>query len=120
MSAIAFDTLQFAKRLRTLGMTDSHAELFAEAQKEAITSAVETVLATKTDLEALELRLTSLLCAVTVRLNGTSHVKRKTTPTLYRTGYIGGHRHRHRPMAKDIPGLPICILPAQDGANRYT
>ncbi|OGR06967.1 MAG: hypothetical protein A2511_17280 [Deltaproteobacteria bacterium RIFOXYD12_FULL_50_9] len=61
MTAITFDTLQFAKRMRTLGMTDSQAELFAEAMKEAITSAIESLLATKNDLGELELRLTKLI-----------------------------------------------------------
>lgn len=61
MTTTTFDTLQFAKRLRTLGLTEPQAEIFAEAQKEAINSAVETVLATKGDLGDLELRLAKLI-----------------------------------------------------------
>ncbi len=51
--AITFDTLAFAKRLKSSGFTEQQAEALAEVQGEII----EERLATKQDLEALRLAL---------------------------------------------------------------
>ena len=53
MTAIAFDTLKFAKRLKEGGFTDQQAETLAQAEAEFI----EQNLATKRDLKDLEIAL---------------------------------------------------------------
>jgi hypothetical protein len=53
MSAIAFDTLKFAKRLKEAGFTEQQAEALASAEADLI----EANLATKRDLKDLELAL---------------------------------------------------------------
>lgn len=52
MSAITFDTLKFANRLKEAGLTDQQAQAIAEAQKDAFAEALDTTLATKLDLIA--------------------------------------------------------------------
>jgi len=54
MTTTTFDTLAFAKKLKAAGFTDEQAETLAHAQAELI----DERLATKSDLERLELRLT--------------------------------------------------------------
>jgi len=54
MSTIVFDTHAFVKRLTAAGMPEAQAEVLAESQAELI----DERLATKQDLERLELRLT--------------------------------------------------------------
>ncbi|MGH8550628.1 MAG: DUF1640 domain-containing protein [Methylococcales bacterium] len=53
MTAIAFDTLKFAKRLKEAGFTEQQAETLAAAEAELI----ENNLATKRDLKELEVAL---------------------------------------------------------------
>ncbi|MGH8605481.1 MAG: coiled-coil domain-containing protein [Gammaproteobacteria bacterium] len=53
MTAIAFDTLKFAKRLKEGGFTDQQAETLAQAEAEFI----EQNLTTKRDLKELEVAL---------------------------------------------------------------
>ncbi len=53
MSAIAFDTLKFAKRLKEAGFTEEQAEALANAGAELI----EQNLATKRDIKELELKM---------------------------------------------------------------
>jgi len=53
MTAIAFDTLKFAKRLKEGGFTDQQAEALAQAEAEFI----EQNLTTKRDLKELEVAL---------------------------------------------------------------
>ncbi len=53
MTAIAFDTLKFAKRLKEGGFTDQQAETLAQAEAEFI----EQNLSTKRDLKDLEVAL---------------------------------------------------------------
>lgn len=50
MTAISFDTLKYAKRLKEAGFTDTQAEALAAAQAEII----EDNVATKRDLKELE------------------------------------------------------------------
>ena len=54
MTAIAFDTLAYANKLKQAGVPDRQAEVQAEAMAEL----VEERLATKRDLSELEYRLT--------------------------------------------------------------
>ena len=60
---IAFDTLAYAKKLKRVGFTEEQAEV----QAEALAEMVNDTLATKRDLQELELRLKHDL---TVRLGG--------------------------------------------------
>ena len=57
MSAITFDTLKFANRLKNAGLTDEQAQAFAEAQKDVFAEALETSLATRLDIMRLEAKL---------------------------------------------------------------
>ncbi|MGC1376144.1 MAG: hypothetical protein WA821_07980 [Anaerolineales bacterium] len=50
MSTITFDTLKFAERLEKAGLTREQAAAFAEAQKDAFSEALDTTLATKSDI----------------------------------------------------------------------
>ena len=61
--SIAFDTLAYAKKLKRVGFTEEQAEV----QAEALAEMVNDTLATKRDLQELELRLKHDL---TVRLGG--------------------------------------------------
>jgi len=64
MSATTFDTLKFANRLKSAGLTEDQAQAFADAQKEVFAEALDTTLATKLDIMRLEAKLdheTSLL-----------------------------------------------------------
>jgi hypothetical protein len=51
------DTLKFANRLKSAGLTDEQAQAFAEAQKDVFAEALETSLATKLDIMRLEAKL---------------------------------------------------------------
>ena len=66
MSAIAFDTHVFNKRLTSAGMPEAQAEILAEEQAKLI----ETQLATKTDLEHLKQDLTIRVGAMLIALGG--------------------------------------------------
>lgn len=57
MSAIAFDTLAYAKRLKQAGVPEQQAEVQAEAMAEL----VEERIATKRDLKELEERISNRL-----------------------------------------------------------
>jgi len=63
MNAIVFDTLAYAKKLKSAGFTDEQAEV----QAEALAGLVNEQLATKRDLHELEMRLKHDL---TIRLGG--------------------------------------------------
>ena len=65
MSAIAFDTLAYAKKLKLAGVPEAQAEVQAEAMAEL----VEERLATKRDLKELEERLASQMRGMEERLN---------------------------------------------------
>lgn len=62
MSTLTFDTHKFVKRLTEAGMPLNQAEILAEEQ----TRLIDERLATKDDLEKLELRLTMKLGTLTV------------------------------------------------------
>jgi len=63
MSETTFDTLQYAKKLRSAGFTEAQAEIQAEAIKELI----DDKLVTKNDLEV---GLKSLRDQMTIRMGG--------------------------------------------------
>lgn len=64
MSVVAFDTLQFAKRLKEAGFTEQQAEALASAEAELI----EARLATKRDLKEVEVALKRDLKEVEAKL----------------------------------------------------
>ncbi len=66
MSAIAFDTHAFIKRLTAAGMPEAQAEVLAEEQAKLI----ETQLATKIDLELLKHDLTIRVGGMIMALGG--------------------------------------------------
>ena len=62
MSAIAFDTLAYAKKLKAAGFTEQQAEVQAEAMAELVNEQ----LATKRDLKELEMSLVLRLGSIMV------------------------------------------------------
>ena len=57
MPAITFDTLAYANRLKSAGIPEQHANAMAEAQKDSLSEAMDTTLATKGDIARLEAQL---------------------------------------------------------------
>lgn len=53
MSTITFDTLKFAERLEKAGLTREQASAIAEAQKDALSEALDTQLANKGDIRSV-------------------------------------------------------------------
>ena len=72
MATITFDTLEYASKLKAAGFSEPQAEALARVQKESLSEALDTTLATKGDIEEIkgELRLIrwmlALVIAVTV------------------------------------------------------
>jgi len=60
MSAITFDTLRFADRLEKAGLTREQAHAFAEAQKDVFAEALDSPLATKSDIAGVRTDLVEL------------------------------------------------------------
>jgi hypothetical protein len=54
MSTITFDTLKFVERLEKAGMPREQASALAEAQKEVFSEALDSTLATRTDISKLD------------------------------------------------------------------
>lgn len=53
MASVTFDTLQYVEKLKSGGFTDQQAKVMAEAQKQAIDTASDSTLATKSDVIAI-------------------------------------------------------------------
>jgi hypothetical protein len=70
MSAVTFDTLKVSKRLREAGYTEQQADVFAEVQKETLSEAMETTLATKDDIRRLEMELVVMKWMLGVIIGG--------------------------------------------------
>jgi hypothetical protein len=77
MSAVAFDTLKYAKRLKEAGFTEQQAEALASAQVDLIEANLATkadILGLKRDIKELEAKLTrdieALGYRLTIRLGG--------------------------------------------------
>ena len=58
MSSITFDTHELVKRLKQAGFSDAQAEALTLAQRDALSQALDTQLATKSDISRIELKLT--------------------------------------------------------------
>jgi hypothetical protein len=54
MSTITFDTLKFVERLEKAGMPRAQAAALAEAQKEVFSEALDSTLASRTDISKLD------------------------------------------------------------------
>jgi len=65
MSVVTFDTLKFAKRLEKAGMESGQSEAFAEAQKEAFAEALDTQLATKSDIHGIHTKISDVQSEIT-------------------------------------------------------
>ena len=50
MTAVTFDTLEYATKLREAGFSEPQAEALARVQKQSLSEALETTLATKSDI----------------------------------------------------------------------
>jgi hypothetical protein len=57
MTMITFDTLKFVERLEKAGVSREQASAMAEAQKDAFSEAMDSQIATKSDLLEMENRL---------------------------------------------------------------
>jgi len=57
MATITFDTLKFVERLEKAGVSREQASAMAEAQKDAFSEAMDSQIATKSDLLEMENRL---------------------------------------------------------------
>lgn len=57
MSSVTFDTLKFVERLKAAGIPEGQARAMVEAQAEALADSSSSMLATKTDLSRIELKL---------------------------------------------------------------
>ena len=64
MASLAFDTLTAARRLKKVGMEESHAEAVAESLRDAVTGSV----ATKQDLDAVKAELREEITAAKAEL----------------------------------------------------
>ena len=60
MSTITFDTLKYAKQLEASGVPAMQAEAFVNAQREILSEALDTSLATRSDMLAIKAEIKSL------------------------------------------------------------
>jgi hypothetical protein len=60
MSTIAFDTLKYVKRLEASGIPAVQAEAFVNAQRDILSEALDSSLATKSDILRLESRIETM------------------------------------------------------------
>jgi len=60
MGTITFDTLKYVKQLEASGVPSAQAEAFVNAQREILAEALDTSLATKSDMLRLENRIALL------------------------------------------------------------
>lgn len=59
MGPITFDTLEYVKRMRSAGFSESQAEAMAVAQRDSLAQAMDNSVATKGDVVRLESRMDS-------------------------------------------------------------
>ncbi len=64
MAAVAFDTLKYVKNLQAAGVPPEQAEAFVHAQQEILSQALDSTLATRADLQALDKNLRADLQAL--------------------------------------------------------
>ncbi len=68
MSITTFDTFKFVDRLEKAGMPREQAAAFAQAQQESLSEALESTLATKSDILRLENRIDTMELRLTIKL----------------------------------------------------
>jgi len=68
MSTITFDTFKFVDRLEKAGATRELAAAMVDAQQEAFAQAMDTTLATKSDIVRLENRIEAMELRLTIKL----------------------------------------------------
>jgi hypothetical protein len=74
MATITFDTLKFVERLEKAGISREQATAFADAHKEAFSEALDTTLATKTDIDT-ELVLVKWMLGVVIAISVANFAK---------------------------------------------
>jgi hypothetical protein len=57
MSTLAFDTLKYAERLRAAGVSEQQAKAEAEALRDVLSEALDSTLATKSDVQLVVQRM---------------------------------------------------------------
>lgn len=60
MATITFDTHEFIKKLKSAGFSDEQAEALADAQKASFAQALDSALATKSDVTRIERRMDAI------------------------------------------------------------
>ena len=70
MASVTFDTLKFVEKLKDAGVPEAQAKAEAEALVTAFSEAMDTQLATKTDINRLELELLVVKWMVSLVLGG--------------------------------------------------
>jgi hypothetical protein len=68
MAQVAFDTLQYVEKLRSVGFSEPQAKTMSEVQKEVILEVIETQVAKKADVIAVQTDLKSEIVAVKTEL----------------------------------------------------
>ena len=68
MSSVTFDTLKYVKQLESAGIPPAQAEAFVNAQRDILSEALDTSLATKADIARLESRIDTMELRLTVKL----------------------------------------------------
>lgn len=69
MSTVTFDTLAYARKLKSAGFTQEQAEIQAEAQKDMLSEILDSNLATKGDIDKLEKGIKSDVDSVKGNIN---------------------------------------------------
>lgn len=69
MSTITFDTHKFVKELESAGMPPAQAEAFVRAQQEILAQALDTTLATKSDISGLDAKVDKLIAALDAKVD---------------------------------------------------
>ncbi len=54
MASVTFDTLKFSERLKSAGVPEAQAKAMAEAQRDVLAEALDSTLATKSDVSGLQ------------------------------------------------------------------
>ena len=70
MSTITFDTLKYVKQLESAGISSAQAEAFVNAQREILSEALDSTLATRGDLGSLEKVLRADMVQLDRRMDG--------------------------------------------------
>jgi len=69
MSAINFDTLKFAERLKAAGVPEAQAKAEAEALRDAFSEALDTTLATRADILTIKSELKADISALDAKVD---------------------------------------------------